>query len=356
MRIIITFLGFFLFIVIPFYFNWNFVPSMIFMLIITFFFILVYFVLQYYPKSNKINENYYNKKILPEIRSFLELNSVVIQNKRILFPLPDRDFDPTETALSWKILKDHYKFQIEFATENGSKKPVCDMITLKGQGLSSISKLIFDMLDIRVKQNVVLKAYESLEKDANFCNPKSWKLLDFADYDGIWITGGHAPGMKQFLDNKDLQRKISEFWDYEKPIAAVCHGVLLVARSTLKDEPLKSVLFGRKTTSLVNYQEIFAYVLTAWSHGKLFRTYEETTEDEIIRLIYGTKTVEEAKKINKVMELYDEGPLKVKKEFEGKNIGEFGYIVEDGNYLSGRWPGDVEILAHRFAQNLQKKK
>lgn len=308
----------------------------------------------YYPKANKENRDHYYNEILPEISKFLS-NMPKLTPKRILFPLPDRDFDPTESALAWKILKETYKYHIDFTTETG-EKPICDQITLQGKGLNFFTNIIFNLIDVKIKQKLVLQAYNAMENDENFKNPISWqKGIDFSHYDGIWVTGGHAQGMKQLLDSQYLQNQISRFWELKRPIAAVCHGVLLVARARDVKDPSKSVLSQRKTTSLVNYQELIAYLLTFWSHGNLFRTYEETTEDEILQLIYGCQNIQEAKEKNQILKRYDEGPFAIAKEF-GKigHIGRNGYIVEDQNYLSGRWPGDVEILAHKFGQNLQK--
>lgn len=327
-------------------------------LLSTFIFLLMYlfkFIYDYYPKSNPVNLMQYNKKILPEVSSFLMQNPSK-KNKTIIMPLSDKDFDPTEAALAWYILKNDYNYHIEFVTENGLATPRCDMITLKGEGLGFFTKLVFNLINVLVKQQIVFKAYDLMQNDPNFLKPRSWKSKDFkfSDYDGVWIAGGHAEGVKQLLDSEELKMQISEYWQLKRPIAAVCHGVLLIARSTLKQDPKKSVLFGRKTTSLVNYQELIAYKLTAWTHGLLFRTYKDTTEDEILKLMYGVKNIEEAKKLNMKEKFFDEGPFRTKKQFGGKNIGRYGYIVEDGNFLSGRWPGDVEILAHRFAQKLQK--
>ena len=43
----------------------------------------------------------------------------------VLVPLPDRDFDTTEVAVPWKLLKDS-GHDVVFATERGDRKPECD--------------------------------------------------------------------------------------------------------------------------------------------------------------------------------------------------------------------------------------
>lgn len=41
---------------------------------------------------------------------------------------------------------------------------------------------------------------------------------------GLLLPGGHAPGMKQYLGSRLLQRKVAEFWRLERPVGAICHG------------------------------------------------------------------------------------------------------------------------------------
>ena len=51
----------------------------------------------------------------------------------ILLPIPSRDFDPTEVAVSWKILTQH-GHRVVFATPDG-KPGAGDAIMLSGIGL-----------------------------------------------------------------------------------------------------------------------------------------------------------------------------------------------------------------------------
>src|SRR4051812_19763609 len=49
---------------------------------------------------------------------------------RILFPLPDRDFDVTESAVPWRLLRDA-GHEVVFATEEGAV-PAADPLLLTG--------------------------------------------------------------------------------------------------------------------------------------------------------------------------------------------------------------------------------
>ena len=53
--------------------------------------------------------------------------------KRVLLPVPDVDFDPTEVAVSWQVLTNH-GHSVVFATESGSPA-TADDIMLTGRGL-----------------------------------------------------------------------------------------------------------------------------------------------------------------------------------------------------------------------------
>jgi putative intracellular protease/amidase len=54
--------------------------------------------------------------------------------------------------------------------------------------------------------------------------------------------------MRVYLGSGVLQSAVADFFAQAKPVGAICHGVLLAARSSL--HPGKSVLFGKKTTAL----------------------------------------------------------------------------------------------------------
>jgi putative intracellular protease/amidase len=301
------------------------------------------FVYSQLPKPNPDNLKHLDDVIIPQVKKFVNTTKTKI-NKKILFPLPDKDFDPTEVALAWQILKD-YGINVVFATENGDK-PEADLITLYGKGLNHITRFIFDfVIDVRVRNTLVLDAYRKMELDPSFSKPITWDSINVSKYDALYLAGGHAQGMKQYLDSVLLQSKVSQFWELNRPVAAVCHGVLVLARSKKIGSNDQSLLAGRKTTSLINFMERLAHAFTFWSHGDLFRTYSISTEDEVKQAVYGATEIPQANELNKRQQLYDHGTFPDKSFELGK-----GYIVEDGNYLSGRWPGDVALLAQRLAQ------
>jgi len=166
-----------------------------------------------------------------------------------------------------------------------------------------------------------------MEKSDNFQDPIKWETLIPADWDAIILPGGHAPGMKQYLENKTLQQKIVEFWNLKRPIGAICHGVLLLSRC--QDSATgKSVVHKSKVTTLPKYMETLAYYATRWKHGKLFRTYEAYTEDEVKSFLEVPATQ------------YQLGPISV--GLKGNAYDDSSaYICTDGNLVTARWPGDA---------------
>ncbi|OUR99612.1 hypothetical protein A9Q84_00910 [Halobacteriovorax marinus] len=237
----------------------------------------------------------------------------------ILIPLPARDFDPTEVAVPFKILKQH---KITFATPKG-EKGIADMKMIEGDGLGLFG--MFLVADKNGKQ-----AYKELTESSEFNNPISYDNINIESFDALLLPGGHAQGMKEFLESSVLQDCVAHFFDNNKPVAAICHGVLLVARSkSLKTN--KSVLHTRKTTALLKSSENLAYLLTKKRLGTYYKTYPETTvEEEVIENLESESD-------------FIQGPMVLLRD-SLKKLSR-GFCVRDGNYLSARWPGD----AHKFA-------
>jgi putative intracellular protease/amidase len=78
----------------------------------------------------------------------------------VLFPLPDRDFDVTEVAVPWRLLRDAGHQPI-FATETGAT-PACDPLLITG--------VVFGKLGARPE---AIGFYREMERDAAFMSPRS---------------------------------------------------------------------------------------------------------------------------------------------------------------------------------------
>jgi putative intracellular protease/amidase len=244
----------------------------------------------------------------------------------VLIPLPDRDFDVTEVAVPWRLLT-RLGHVVRFATEHGGRAPTADQRLLDG--------VIFGQLGAAAEPQAF---YAEMQSDAEFQAPLAWVDLEPAELGGLILPGGHAPGMRQYLGNELLRRKVAEYWTLDRPVGAICHGVLVLAR-TCHPTAGRSLLYGRRTTCLPKYMERSAFLTTAWRLGRYYRTYPEYVEDEVRDALRDRAD-------------FVRGPRVLSKRGT-ESDDRPAFVVEDGNYLSARWPGDAYLFAKRFAARLR---
>lgn len=238
---------------------------------------------------------------------------------KILVPIPCTDFDPTEAAVPWLSLKTA-GHTVVFATPDGSVGR-CDPIMFTGKGLGLLAPLL--MADRQGRD-----AYAAMCSSAEFQQPRRFDAIQTSDFQALLLPGGHAPGMKTYLESETLQNHVVRFFSNDKPVAAICHGVLLAARSQVPGG--RSVLYGRKTTALTKTLELTGWALTCCWMGNYYRTYPQVLQDEVQSVL--------AAKAD-----FIHGPIAIRRDTP-QDLSP-GFVVKDGNYLSARWPGD----AHRFA-------
>jgi protease I len=242
----------------------------------------------------------------------------------VLMPIPRFDFDPTETAVPWKILRDQ-GHEVVFVTPDGQPGNA-DERMLTGKGLCIFAPFLRANADAR-------RDYGEMVQSPEFTNPISYEAMGTKTFDALLLPGGHAPRMKEYLESTLIQAKVVEMAQENKPIGAICHGVLVAARSRMNG---KSVLLGRKTTALTKSQELFAWRLTKRWRGDYYRTYPETTvEDEVKENLAKPQD-------------FDRGPMAICRD-SSTNLKR-GFTVRDGCFLFARWPGD----AHRFGNEFAK--
>jgi putative intracellular protease/amidase len=243
---------------------------------------------------------------------------------RVLLPLPDRDFDPTEVAVPWRLLTE-FGHTITFATEDGGRAPECDPRLLTG--------VILGLLGADPEP---IEFHRELTASPEFTDPISWRDTEVAAFDGLVLAGGHAPGMRQYLGSGELQRQIAAFWALGRPVGAICHGVLVLARST---DPTtgRSVLADRRTTCLPKYMERAGYLATAWRLGRYYRTYPAYVQDEVGAALDHPSQLQR-------------GPHTTRRGT--RTDDRHAFVIEDRNYISARWPGDSYLFARRFHELL----
>jgi len=283
---------------------------------------------------------------------------------RLLMPLPARDFDPTEAAIPWQILRARGHI-FTFATPNGHPAEP-DHIMLTGQGLDpwsrifALRRVILAGLLLRANRTA-RAACAQLSADPEFRAPIAWAAIDPESYDGIILPGGHrARGMRPYLESETLQTAIAAFFAANKPVAAICHGVLLAARSRRADG--KSVLHGRLTTALTWPLERSAWAIarrTRFWDTTYFRTYPEAPGQKP-----GHMSVQ-AEVTRALARPSDFRDVPMREHQRARKTGGTArdsltdsrpaWVVRDGTYVSARWPGDAHTFAKIFAELLSER-
>ncbi len=236
-------------------------------------------------------------------------------------PLPDDGFDVTEVAVPWRLLTDA-GHQVVVATESG-RAPTADQLLITG--------VVFGQLGAEPEP---IEWYRAFEQSLERCSPVAWDQLDAGDFDALLLPGGHAPRMRQYLGSTTLQDHVGRFWRLGRPVGAICHGVLLLARA--RDAQGRSVLADSRTTCLPKYMERSAYLSTAWRRGRYYRTYPAYVQDEVCAVLTDAAAQ------------FERGPLELRKRGTMADDSP-AFVVEDGRYISARWPGDAYRFAKRFA-------
>ncbi|NJD59370.1 MAG: thiamine biosynthesis protein ThiJ [Anaerolineales bacterium] len=235
---------------------------------------------------------------------------------QILMPLPDHDFDPTEAAIPWMECTAR-GWNVAISTELGNI-PQADQNKLKGPlpGLISASA-------------TAREAYRQMSQDAAFLHPIPYAEITPTQFDALLLPGGDGLRVRQYLESKILQGKVLQFYLQDKMIGAICHGVLVLAR-TLDPETGHSILFAHKVTAVPKLLDRMGFNVDRWfiKHGYIM--YSSCVEDEV------------------------RATLQNPADFSTGNLLS-PYVVCDGNLVTSRTYMDAEVFARRFANALQKK-
>jgi putative intracellular protease/amidase len=235
----------------------------------------------------------------------------------ILMPLPDFDFDPTESAIPWQVLQSH-RWKVVFSTETGSAAQG-DLTKLKGPlpGLLTASK------EART-------AYREMVQTPAFQHPVPYKEITADQYAAIILPGGDGPRMRQYLENQVLQEKVLEFRQKHKLVGAICHGILVLAR-TINPQTGRSILYGHKITALPKLLDRAAFRLDSWFLRRGYIMYPKCVADEVCDCLQSPKD-------------FSKGP------------GLFTpYAVSDGDLITARWYLDAAVFAENFSEELEQR-
>lgn len=279
----------------------------------------------------------------------------------VLIPIPDRDFDPTEVAVSWRVLTRN-GHRVVFATESGSPG-AADDIMVSGRGLDVWSALpvlgAIPVLGLMLRANKDgCSAYRDMLASDEFQHPIAWAEADLNGVGALLLPGGHrARGMRSYIDSDILHRLVVDAFARNVIVAAICHGVLLAARSV---DPATghSVLYGHKTTALTWAMEGLAWRLTRvtrfWDRN-YYRTYTEQAGQAKGYMSVQSEVTRALKDPTDFCDVVRGSPGWRRKTLgmarDTATDSRPAFVVDDGSYVSARWPGDT----HTFATVLSRK-
>lgn len=203
-------------------------------------------------------------------------------------------------------------------------------------------------------------AYQSLVRSDEFRSPIKWEDAAVEQVDGLLLPGGHrACGMRSYLESEVLQRLVVRAFAGDLPVGAICHGVLLAARSSVPGKG-QSVLYGRRTTALTWALESKAWRLarvTRFWDRSYYRTYVETpgqpsgymsVQQEVTRALARPEDFLGVPEGIRDYRLKASGRAR-----DTPDNDRPAFMVCDGSYVSARWPGDAHTFARRFAEVLE---
>jgi len=239
-----------------------------------------------------------------------------MSSKRVVIALATADFDPTEAAVPWKVLSDA-GHEVLFATADG-QPGACDPLMLDGG-------VVFGQIRATDANAAI---YREMAATSAFAAPIRFADISLEAHDLLILPGGHAPGMRQYLEDADLQAAVAAFLAADRPLGSICHGAVVLARSKAADG--SPAIAGRTITGLPKSMEVGAWLLTCTYMGSYFRTYPEWVQDEV-RAALGDGR-------------FETGPL----------IPAYGnpFTVRDGNLVTARWPGDAQAFAEALLELL----
>ncbi|OCB32217.1 thiJ/pfpI-family protein [Mycobacterium malmoense] len=280
----------------------------------------------------------------------------------VLIPIPDRDFDPTEVAVSWRVLT-RAGHRVVFATESGAPG-AADDIMVTGRGLDVWSALpvlgAIPLIGLALRANKDgREAYREMLASNEFRHPIAWARATLDGVDALLLPGGHrARGMRSYIDSDALHGLVVDAFRRGVIVAAICHGVLLAARSV---DPAtgRSVLYGRKTTALTWAMERLAWRLTRvtrfWDRD-YYRTYTErpgqasgymSVQSEVTRALENPADFRDVVRGSPGWRRKTSGMSR-----DTATDSRPAFVVDDGGYVSARWPGDTHTFATVLARKL----
>lgn len=282
--------------------------------------------------------------------------------KPILIVLPVAGFDPSEAAIPWQQLTRAGE-HVRFATPDG-RPAAADPLMVTGEGLDpwgwapGLKKLVVTGCFLRANADA-RRAYQAMIQAPEYDSPLTYDAIDPADYDGILFPGGHAKPIRPYLESEALQALARRVLagcarDEHLPLAAICHGVLVLARATMDDG--RSVIADREVTALT-----WALERKAWQTARLtrfwepdyYRTYADGA-DRPAGYMSVEAEISRCQTTGRFLDVAAGAPDYRRKtgglHRDSATDSRPAWVVRDGNLVTGRWPGDAHAFVAAFLE------
>jgi putative intracellular protease/amidase len=167
--------------------------------------------------------------------------------------------------------------------------------------------------------------------------------------------------MRSYIDSEILQGLVVDAFRRGMLVAAICHGVLLAARS-VDPSTGRSVLYGRETTALTWDLERRAWQIariTRFWDPDYYRTYSERAGEPVGYMSVEAEVTRALEKPSDFRNVSKDSPH-WRKQTSGMvrdtaTDPRPAFVVDDGTYISARWPGDTHTFASAVSAKLSEK-
>ncbi|KAF8910874.1 class I glutamine amidotransferase-like protein [Mucidula mucida] len=264
------------------------------------------------------------------------MSAVSSSPPRVLIPLSTNGHDPTEVAIPYAYFRAS-GLKVDFATPSGAPF-VCDPRMLAGVTGALLGA------DAKAKQ-----AYNDMLASPEAKAPLNWSdpAFNMLDYDLVLLPGGHEKGVKALIESEEIHQALTSFFPLTKResgsgkvLAAICHGVQVLAYTPDPTVQGKSIIRACNTTALPAFMESGITTVTRPFLGDYYRTYghdSPTVEEYVART------------------LDDVGQFKTGPGLWSGRVGQPFVVVEERyRYVSGRCPFDAEEVAKKAVAELKE--
>jgi len=162
--------------------------------------------------------------------------------KNMIFVVSEVGYTWEEVIVPYMEYK-KYGYNVRFSTITGGKPRV--------DPLSIVVKPVMNKMGFGISKKISIDSAIGKELLQKLEGLISIDQIDFDDYEGIFLAGGHG-SLFDINKNKKLHEIILEFYKREKKVVAICHAVSTLAFVNVNG---KSIIEDRKVTGFPTFEE-----------------------------------------------------------------------------------------------------